>query len=154
MQQKISIREGLIAPIALSCSLFGLYLLLKYTDFNLQVGVLVCVCVGGVIALSCSLVELYLLLKYTGFHLRACGGRTCCCCSLLQPEATHTLEIAVLRWTQLQPHTSNALIAYTQTFTNAYFWLLGSLAIGGATVPLLARVGDALGQPTWQITGG
>jgi hypothetical protein len=29
-------QQGLIAPVALSVSLFGLYLILKYTDFNLQ----------------------------------------------------------------------------------------------------------------------
>lgn len=38
-----------------------------------------------------------------------------------------------------------------QTFLTAYFWLLTSLAAGGAAVPLLARAGDALGQPTWRV---
>lgn len=38
-----------------------------------------------------------------------------------------------------------------QTFLNAYFWLLASLALGGAAVPLLGRVGDALGQPKWEF---
>ncbi|KAI8472925.1 MAG: peptidase A22B, signal peptide peptidase [Monoraphidium minutum] len=74
MRQQISFREGLLAPVVLSISLFGLYLLLKYTDIDLQ------------------------------------------------------------------------------TFLNAYFWLLANVAICGAAVPLLARAGDALGQPTWDFT--
>lgn len=67
--------QGLLAPLALSASLFGLYLLLKYTDFDLS------------------------------------------------------------------------------TFLAAYFWLLSTVALGGAAAPLLKRAGDALGQPTWRFTG-
>ncbi|GBF93215.1 signal peptide peptidase [Raphidocelis subcapitata] len=35
-RQQISFKEGLLAPIVLSASLFGLYLVLRYTDFDLQ----------------------------------------------------------------------------------------------------------------------
>jgi hypothetical protein len=34
----IALLQGLLAPVVLSVSLFGLYLLIKFTDFDLQVG--------------------------------------------------------------------------------------------------------------------
>lgn len=66
--------QGLLAPIVLSISLFGLYLILKYTDLDLQ------------------------------------------------------------------------------TFMNAYFWLLASVALTSAAAPLLRRAGDALGQPDFDFS--
>ncbi|EFN51135.1 hypothetical protein CHLNCDRAFT_141337 [Chlorella variabilis] len=73
-RQQISIKEGLLAPVAASVSLFGLYLLLKFLpDLNIQ--------------------------------------------SLL----------------------------------NAYFWLLGSVALVGAFGPTLRTAGKGLGQPVWRF---
>ncbi|GLC34018.1 hypothetical protein PLESTM_000144600 [Pleodorina starrii] len=68
-RQQISIKEGILAPLLASVSLFGFYLLIKYLpDFNVQ------------------------------------------------------------------------------AFLNAYFWMLGSFAIGGAAVPVLRKVGGPLGE--------
>ncbi|PSC69300.1 signal peptide peptidase [Micractinium conductrix] len=74
VRQTIALREGLLAPVAASVSLFGLYLLLKYIpDLNIQ--------------------------------------------SLL----------------------------------NAYFWLLGSIAMVGAFGPTLQTLGKSVQQPVWRF---
>ncbi|EFJ53057.1 hypothetical protein VOLCADRAFT_85944 [Volvox carteri f. nagariensis] len=68
-RQQISIKEGILAPVLASVSLFGFYLLIKYLpDFNVK------------------------------------------------------------------------------AFLNAYFWMLGTFAIGGAAVPVLRKVGGPLGE--------
>ncbi|KAG2447563.1 hypothetical protein HYH02_007487 [Chlamydomonas schloesseri] len=68
-RQQITLKEGILAPVLASASLFGFYLLIKYLpDFNPQV------------------------------------------------------------------------------FLNAYFWMLGSFAIGGAAVPVLRQIGGPLGE--------
>eukprot|EP00198_Chlamydomonas_reinhardtii_P000945 XP_001690280.1 signal peptide peptidase-like protein [Chlamydomonas reinhardtii] len=68
-RQQITLKEGILAPVLASASLFGFYLLIKYLpDFNPQI------------------------------------------------------------------------------FLNAYFWMLGSFAIGGAAVPVLRQVGGPLGE--------
>jgi hypothetical protein len=38
-----------------------------------------------------------------------------------------------------------------QVFTNAYFWLLSTVALSGAATPLARRLGTSLGQPVWEV---
>ncbi|PNH00622.1 Minor histocompatibility antigen H13, partial [Tetrabaena socialis] len=73
-RQQISLKEGALAPVLASVSLFGIYLAIKYLpDLNVQ------------------------------------------------------------------------------AFLNAYFWLLGSFAIGGAALPVLRRIGGPLGERTIKL---
>jgi hypothetical protein len=156
--------QGLLAPVVLSVSLFGLYLLIKFTDLDLQARRERNVPArpwsarsppGVKPATPWQLPLMGTRLLASGLRLRHGVVPPRCSAPHGRPRARqaalgpHRLATLLVHLKPSSPPTT--ITTPAQAFFTCYFFLLAGVAVNGAANPLLRRAGAALGQPAWEV---